>query len=46
MEKIWGGFGENTHGLEKNAKMLEKINTIICFGKHPKVRSDDSVSLI
>ena len=29
MEKIWRGFGENTHRLEKNAKMLEKINTII-----------------
>ena len=29
MEKIWGGVGENTHRLEKNAKMLEKINTII-----------------
>ena len=35
----WGGFGENTHELEKNAKPLEKINTIIiwtsdfhCFG--------------
>ena len=32
MEKIWGGVGENTHRLEKNAKMLEKINTIICQG--------------
>ena len=29
MEKNRGGFGENTHELEKNAKMLEKINTII-----------------
>ena len=29
MEKNGGGFGENTHELEKNAKMLEKINTII-----------------
>ena len=28
MEKN-GGVGENTHELEKNAKMLEKINTII-----------------
>ena len=30
--KSWrkmGEVGENTHGLEKNAKMLEKINTII-----------------
>ena len=27
-EKV-GGVGENTHELEKNAKMLEKINTII-----------------
>ena len=24
-----GGFGENTHELEKNAKILEKKNTII-----------------
>ena len=24
-----GGGGENTHELEKNAKMLEKINTIM-----------------
>ena len=24
-----GGVGENTDGLEKKAKMLEKINTII-----------------
>ena len=29
MEKNGGGVGENTHELEKNAKMLEKINTII-----------------
>ena len=29
MEKNGGGVGENTHDLEKNAKMLEKINTII-----------------
>ena len=29
MEKNGGGFGENMHELEKNAKMLEKINTII-----------------
>ena len=29
MEKNRGGAGENTHELEKNAKMLEKINTII-----------------
>ena len=25
----WGEVGENTHELEKNAKMLDKINTII-----------------
>ena len=31
MEKNGGGVGENTHELEKNAKMLEKINTIIWF---------------
>ena len=29
MKKNGGGFGENAHELEKNAKMLEKINTII-----------------
>ena len=28
MEKNGGGVGENTHRLEKIAKMLEKINTI------------------
>ena len=27
--EIWGGVGDNTHELEKNAKILEKINTII-----------------
>ena len=35
LDKIWGGFGENTHRLEKNAKMLEKINTIICIKRLP-----------
>ena len=29
-----GGFGENTHKFEKNAKMLEKINTIILRSRH------------
>ena len=29
LEKNGWGVGENTHELEKNAKMLEKINTII-----------------
>ena len=28
------GVGENTHELEKNAKMLEKINTIIYKHQH------------
>ena len=27
-----GGVGEKTHELEKNEKMLEKINTIIMPG--------------
>ena len=35
MEKNRGGFGENTHELEKNAKMLEKINTIMRFRPRP-----------
>ena len=31
MEKNGGGVGKNTHELEKDAKMLEKINTIMHF---------------
>ena len=36
MEKNGGGVGENMHELEKNAKMLEKINTIITKFKSTK----------
>ena len=30
-----GGVGENTHELEKTAKMLEKINTIMVSQQNP-----------
>ena len=32
-----GGFGENTHELDKNAKMPERKNTIIACKAHASV---------
>ena len=43
MEKIWGGVGENTHMLEKNAKMLEKINTIITSTAFSHMHAENTV---